>query len=626
MAQKFVGVDLGNRRVEITVVSAGLRGAQVSHMWAQPVTVTGEAKPGEDDLDAAIDVALRMIKERGLRHLPTGVSVPGGAGSYRVLTFPFEDPRQIAQAVSFEADGQFPLPLDQLVLDHMPIKRGDGRGRALVVAVKRSTIEHLAARFKLADIDLRVITTGALAIAQALAGVPIAGGRADGDRLPVALVVDFGHRATDVIALASSGPIAVRSLRRGGKQIARDLARAWRLDPAAAELALERDASLADEVVARALQPLLRELEHTRQWLRTELNADAVELRLCGGTARLRGLETWLAQQTSLPTTIAAPRESASLRSVAGHDWASSLVALGTSLAAGRRPLIQLFDSFDGPAGEGQWFQQHFSTFAALGVAVLAFAGIDTLVRIKAIERERDAYATELASESDKVFGEAMKNASAVRGALAAVEGGDMNSEIPERGALELLELITKAASPKGGRQPVAPAETSSGIGPDGQPIMFGPDGSPLSGAGGDEGGEDGEGEDGEGGEEAAEGGEPAIELAPISDPNAGIVADDMLVFSSLDIRELKIEMSVSATRATAQDRFAVKLTELGCVRKITKGMIKDRNELKSFEMIIDHNCFTASLAQSDPAESPTESATPATAVEDLEEMDDGED
>lgn len=621
MAQKFVGVDLGNRRVEITVVSAGLRGAQVSHVWAQPIT--SEAKPGEDEIDAAIDVALRMIKERGLRHLPTGVSVPGGAGSYRVLTFPFEDPRQIAQAVSFEVDGQFPLPLDQLVLDHMPIKRGDGRGRALVVAVKRSTIEHLAARFKLADIDLRVITTGALAIAQALAGVPIAGGRADGDRLPVALVVDFGHRATDVIALASSGPIAVRSLRRGGKQVARDLARAWRLDPAAAELALERDASLADEVVARALQPLLRELEHTRQWLRTELNADAVELRLCGGTARLRGLETWLAQQTGLPTAIAAPRESASLRSVAGHDWASSLVALGTSLAAGRRPMIQLFDSFDGPAGEGQWFQQHFSTFAALGVAVLAFAGVDTLVRVRAIERERDAYATELASESDQVFGEAMKNATAVRGALAAVEGGDMNSEIPERGALELLELITKAASPKGGRQPVLPAGSSSGVGPDGQPMMFGPDGSPIPGTGGG-GGEDDEGEGGEDGE-AAEGGEPAIELAPISDPNAGIVADDMLVFSSLDIRELKIEMSVSATRATAQDRFAVKLTELGCVRKITKGMIKDRNELKSFEMIIDHNCFTASLAQSDPAESPTDSAAPS-AVEDLEEDIDGED
>ena len=38
-------------------------------------------------------------------------------------------------------------------------------------------------------------------------GAPIGTGRADGDRLPVALVVDFGHRATDVIAMASNGDL-----------------------------------------------------------------------------------------------------------------------------------------------------------------------------------------------------------------------------------------------------------------------------------------------------------------------------------------------------------------------------------------------------------------------------------
>ncbi len=618
MAQKFVGVDLGNRRVKITVVNAGLRGAQVSHVWEQAV---GAGKSTEhDDADAAIDVALGMIRERGLRHLPTGVSLPGGAASYRVLTFPFEDPRQIAQTINFEVDGQFPLPLDQLIIDHMPIKRGDGRGRALVVAVKRTTVEHIAARFKLAEVDLRVVTTGALAIAQSLAGAPIVGARADGDRLPIALAIDLGYRATDVIALAAGGPIAVRSLRRGGKQIARDLARAWRLDPAAAEVALERDASLDDEVVVRALQPLLRELEHTRQWLRAELAADAVELRLCGGMARLRGLAAWLAHETGLQTVVAAPRESSTLRSVAGHDWSSSLVSLGTSLAAGRRPLIQLFDSFDGPAGEGQWFQQNFATFAALGVAVLSFAAIDTMVRIKATQREHDAYLAELTSETDKVFGEPLKSATAVRGMFATVEGGDVNSEIPERGALELLELITKAGTPKGGRV-LPPPGSSTGIGPDGQPTMIGPDGRPLSPTGAAGGPSDSdEGGDGDGGEEAPA--EPAPELTPVSDPNAGIVADDMLVFSTLDIRELKVDMNVAATRATAQDRFAVKLQELGCIRKITKGMIKDRNELKSFEMIIDHNCYSASLAQAD---APAEPDPSPTSVE-PEEDDDGED
>jgi hypothetical protein len=310
----------------------------------------------------------------------------------------------------------------------------------------------------------------------------------------------------------------------------------------------------------------------------------------------------WLAQHTNLPVSLALPRESATLRGVAGHDWTTNLVALGTSLAASRRPLIQLLDAFEGPSGENQWVQQHFSSFAALGVAVLAFAAIDTMVSLDAAKRERDAYAAELARESKKVFGTEMSDAAAVRGALAALEGGDMTSAIPERGALELLELITKAATPKGGRVIPPPGE-----GP------LGPDGSPLPGTPGE-----GEGEGGEGGVAEA----PAVELAPVSDPNAGIVADDALVFSTIDIRELKIDLNVAATRATAQDRFAVKLQELGCIRKVTKGMIKDRNEVKAFEMSIDHDCFTASLAQADPEPEPSE-PTPAEPAD--EEDDDGQ-
>lgn len=622
MAQKFVGIDLGNRRVKITVVSGGLRGAQVNHVWEQVVPEakrSAEPSAGDESIDASLDVALRIIQERGLRHLPTAVSLPGGVASFRLLHFPFEDPRQIAQTVQFEADGQFPLPIEQLAIDHVPIKRGDGKGRALVVAVKRSVIEHLSARFKLAGVDLRVITSSALSIAQALSGTPIhgSGGKpggkaAEGERLPVALVVDVGYRSTDIIALAGTGALAVRSLRRGSKQIARDVARAWRLDPAAAELALERDAKVDDEVVTRALQPILRELEHSRQWLRTELAAEVVELRVCGGLAKLGNLVPWLAHHTNLPVSLALPRESATLRGVAGHDWSTNLVALGTSLAASRRPLIQLLDAFEGPSGEGQWVQQHFSSFAALGVAVLAFAAIDTMVSLKAAERERDAYAAELARESKKVFGTEMADAAAVRGALAALEGGDMTSAIPERGALELLELITKAALPKGGRVLPPP-----GTSPDGTPL--GPDGSPLPGTPGEG---EGEGEGGEGGGVAEA---PAVELAPVSDPNAGIVADDALVFSTIDIRELKIDLNVAATRATAQDRFAVKLQELGCIRKVTKGMIKDRNELKAFEMSIDHDCFTASLAQADPEPSEQAPAEPSEPAEAAEEDDDGQ-
>ena len=75
-------------------------------------------------------------------------------------------------------------------------------------------------------------------------------------------------------------------------------------------------------------------------------------------------------------------------------------------------------------------------------------------------------------------------------------------------------------------------------------------------------------------------------------DNNAGIVMSDALEFGSIDLRERKMELKMSATRASAQDRLAIQLELLGCVGGITKGRIVDRNERKVFEMIVDHNCY----------------------------------
>lgn len=635
MAQKFVGVDLGNRRVKVAVVTTGLRGAQVLHVWEQDVQ---DSKPGEakvEPIDAAIDTALRMLRERGLRHLPTGVALPGDAGSYRVLSFPFDDARQIAQALNFELDGQFPVPIEQLVTDHIVIKRGDGRGRALVVAAKRTLVEHVSARFKLADIDLKLITTGALGIAQALASTPIPplpagsptnssarpGDRADCE--PLSLVVDFGDKSTELVALGSSGPIAARSMRRGGRQLRRELERAWKLDSAALEAVLQRDASTDDPQVRLALQPLLREIEHSRQWLKAEFGGQVVELRLSGGVARLRGLDRWLAQETGLDTALVAPKESAALRQVQGRDWTGALVALGTAVATGRRPLIQLADSFE-VGGEGLWIQQHFSTMAALGIAIVAFAGVDTMVRIKAAERERDAYAIELERETISMFGTPLASSDAVRAKLGEVEGGDAQAQIPERGALEILEIVSKSSTPKGGRMPPAgnqlPPGYTMGVGPDGAPTIVGPDGmpatsdsagNPLSPSmfGGPIPSSEGEEEEETDGEPSA-GPTPAV--TPVADSNAGILYDDELVFALVDIRPLKLDLDLSATRATAQDRLAVKLKQYGCVREITKGMVRDRNERKSFEMSIDHNCYIGSVGITEPASDASEPSEPS--------------
>ncbi|MBL4687780.1 MAG: pilus assembly protein PilM, partial [Nannocystaceae bacterium] len=247
MAQKIVGVDLGTHHIKVVVVSSGLRGVSVVDAFEEPVgvPVVGESDSGEaaDPLGAVLGVALGVLRRKRLLGNPIAIALPAGMLSYRVLSFPFSDTRRIAQAVSFEAEGQFPIPLDQLVHGHVVVPTPGGGGRALVVAAKSDRVSQIAAAFRHAGADVKLVTSGAVAAGQvAMPSLPkLSAEGVERGLQPVSLVVDFGRSSTQLIALGAKGPLAIRTHRRGGKHITAAMARSYSLEVAEAEAAKHSD-------------------------------------------------------------------------------------------------------------------------------------------------------------------------------------------------------------------------------------------------------------------------------------------------------------------------------------------------------------------------------------------------
>lgn len=578
MAQKYVGLDLGTSEVKAVLINAGLRTIQVLDVAVEPVV---RVPTGDDSLAAALDIGVALLRRRGWNHYPVGVVLPGSFAAYRVFKFPFSDPRRIAQAIAFEAEGQFPVPLENLELDHVPAAVGAG-GQALAVAVRRSAIDQIQAAFRAATIDLKLITVDVLATAQVLAvDLPEAPkGAAAEARTPVVLGLDIGHLTTDLVAFGPKGPIAARMLRRGGVHVTRALQQRYQLADADAEAAKRSNAFLPHRgqgaltaeqlesatVVARAIEPVLREIEHTRMWLRAEFASEVVQLRLSGGGANLRGLDAYLGEQLGLPVERVRPRESLGLRGLAGHDWTTTSAALGGAVGCARRPLIQLHkDASTQRGGDGSWIAERISTVAALGFAILAFGVVDTVVGSSALEAERAAYEAELAEASQKVFGEALTSKPDIEARLGAVDGRDITKMIPQRGALDVLAAFVKAATPSGPKPP-----------PTAPP--------PVEGEG-----------DGAGASDGAAAPLAPVQLASV-DQNAGVVWDDEFVLSLIEIRNRAIQFRASATRSSAQDRFKTKLLQaLPCVVPFSLAKVRDEGQKKVFDPNIEHDCYTQS-------------------------------
>lgn len=580
MAQKYVGVDLGTHEIKAVLINAGLRSIQVLEVVVEPVV---RGPQGDDSLAAALDVAIAVLRRRGWNHYPIGVVLPGNLASYRVFKFPFADPRRIAQAIAFEAEGQFPVALETLEFDHVAVPTAQG-GQALMVAVRRAAVDQVTAAFKAATIDVKLMTVDVLATAQVLeAGVGDAPkGEGPEARTPVVLALDIGHATTDLVAFGAKGPVAARMLRRGGVHVTRALAKHYRLDEVAAEEAKKSSAFLphngtgaltpeqteSGTVVAKAIEPILREVEHTRLWLRAESGCEVVQVRISGGGANLRGLDAYLAEQLGLPVERARPRETLVMRGLGGHDWTATCAALGGAVGCARRPLIQLHkDASVQRGGDGSWLAERISTVAALGFAILAFGAVDTVVRMSALEAERAAYENQLAEASAKVFGESLTSAEEIEERLNAVDGRDITKLIPQRGALEVLAAFVKASVPQGPKPP-PPA----------------PGAAPVAG---------------EGGESPA----PMLAastppaLGPSPDTNAGVVWDDEFTLQSIEIRPRAIQFRASATRLSAQDRFKTKLMQaLPCVTAFPIAKARDENQRKVFDPTLEHDCFNQSM------------------------------
>lgn len=594
MAEKYVGIDLGSHHVKGVVVSAGVRGVQLLEAWSEPVGPVPEDDPEVDPLGAVLAAALSALKQRRLLSCPVGITLPPALCSYRVLSFPFADERRIAQAVQFEAEGQFPVPVEELMHGHVVVPGSGAGGRALVAASRRDKVEPIEAILKRAGVDLKVVTSGAVAMAQVAArpaATPVPPSLSEHGLEPVVLLVDLGHSSTQMVALGVKGPRAIRTSRRGGRDITAAIAKAYGMSQAEAETAKHRDAFLphnglpamsdeqldAGRVVARAMEPILREIAQTRMWLRATYKLEVTQLVLAGGGAALQGLPAYLLEQTGLPAESFVP-QGLLVKGAAGRELVRHACALGAAYGAAKRPLLQLQDA-SGGVSEGSWVQERMSSLIAIGVAVMAFGALDTIAQVKALEAEQVAYEDELAEATLATFGESL-DAKKIEPKLAEVEGQDLTSLVPEKGALDVLAMIVEAATPSDLGQAPPPGAVVPGTDPE--------TGEPLEGE--DGGGADG-GADGGGGEAAPEAAEK--KKVEIVDPSRGIVMSDELTLGTVDIRERKIELKIEANTSTAQDRLNSRLKLNACLTNIGNGKVRGEGR-KTFDMTMDNGCYYA--------------------------------
>ncbi len=468
MSHTITGIDLGAWSVKFSVLEVGFRRTRLFAEYEERVP------PDERPLLERQSEALH----HGVAKLPSGttiyVAVPGEMLSLRVLDLPFADARKIDQVVGYEMEGQMIHELHDVILDHVVLSaRGqttesDQGCRAIVAAARIEDIRTLLTSLRACDADPRALYAAPLLYRPQTPSVA-----PDDGPTGCRVIVDIGHRRTNMCFVVGDEAVFARTLLHGGEDITNSLVRAshgswtWeQAEQAKTQIgfvashrrpAVSSTETRVDPIVRQTLEPWLRELRQTLQGFAAKDGIHIEEILLVGGGARLTGLAGYLADELAVPVgplvAPPEPRESPDVE-LPGDDappateadrfvLSSAIANLG---ARGRKEL-------DLRRGEFQYraslsiVRQRASHLLMLAAALLVCVGIHATITMRRLSTEQRVLKSQFQTETRQLFGDTHMEPTDVSAALKHSLRDEM-APLPKATAYDLLNEISSHIPP----------------------------------------------------------------------------------------------------------------------------------------------------------------------------------
>lgn len=335
MARRVLGLDIGSHSVKAVELRQAL-GREVEIVQLRSFAL--------DDPAPALATELRhLFAAHDLPSHNVVVSIAGDRLSTRRLDFPFKDRRKIAAAVPFEVEQQVPFDLAEFVVDWDLAAETATRSEVTATLVQRSEVALLVETLGEAGISPRVIEAEGLVLSNLAGLLELPGLR---------ILADLGHRKTSFCLCRDGRVIATRTVPLAGRALTLAFAQERGLGEVEAERAKIEEGVIGNRRAAQAvavLDRLAREFARTLGSFEPLFAAgERVErVHLLGGSARLPGLDTYLAERTSLAIErLPLPRGAVGTAFVAAGDTllfapAMALALRGTSKAQTRINLRQ---------------------------------------------------------------------------------------------------------------------------------------------------------------------------------------------------------------------------------------------------------------------------------------------
>jgi type IV pilus assembly protein PilM len=247
----------------------------------------------------------KLLSEMKFSTRNCAMSIPIFSAFVSLMDLPQLSPKELAQAIPFEARQYVPIPISEVALDWQllgPTPGQEGQKvQVLLVAVPQDIIVKHQRIAELAGLNLNIIEVEVIASARAVVWT-------DPSAL---LLVDIGSRAT-VISVVDEGYVRItRSIDTAGGDLAQVIANGLGISPIRAEM-FKRSRGLlsgaGEENLAALMVPLLdviiNEIQKLGALYQERTNREIKKIILTGGSANTPGLADYAARELQKEVSI----------------------------------------------------------------------------------------------------------------------------------------------------------------------------------------------------------------------------------------------------------------------------------------------------------------------------------
>lgn len=325
----FFGLDIGSTAIRLVELRAGNPKALLKYAYV-PLDSTVALSDSKADQQKLAQTIAQLVSQAHVTTKSVAVGVPSGRVFTTVADVDRLPSAELAKAIKYQADSLIPTPLAESKVDWALL--GDSpadktKQEILLTSVPNKFVEDRLDVLESIGLNVVAFEPDNLAMARALSA-PDGGAQ---------LLLDVGHRATDLVIMLGDSPHLTRSIPTGAEAVVRAAAQGLNVDQKQAEqfvskfgLSKEKLEGQVFQAISGTVELLATEVEKSIKFFQTRYTANKVErIIVTGGASIIPEFPLYLANKFGVSVEIGNAWRNVSF----GQDRQNELLAISNQFS-----------------------------------------------------------------------------------------------------------------------------------------------------------------------------------------------------------------------------------------------------------------------------------------------------